>query len=67
MIKTDLDKLGWSKAELARRLGLKRTTVSGWRADPPQYARAYIALALELQAVRDRAGHALETRGRGAV
>ena len=55
-----LKKLGWTKAELARRLGLQRTTVSAWGADAPQYAVAYLALALELKALRDMAGKSLE-------
>lgn len=55
-----LKRLGWSKAELSRRLGVLASTVSGWRNDPPRYVTAYLALALELQAVRDAAGKALE-------
>lgn len=55
-----LKSLGWSKAELARRLGVRPGTVTDWAGNPPQYALAYLAMALELKAVRDRAGEALE-------
>ena len=55
-----LKQLGWTKAGLARRLRLQRTTVSGWGNDAPQYALAYLELAIELKAVRDAAALALE-------
>lgn len=59
-METALKSLGWSKAELARRLGVRAGTVSDWASNPPQYALAYLALALELKAARDVAGKALE-------
>lgn len=59
-METMLKQLGWTKAELARRLGLQRTTVSGWGNDAPQYALAYLDLALKLKALGDGAGQALE-------
>lgn len=59
-METMLKQLGWTKAELARRLGLQRTTVSGWGNDAPGYALAYLALALKLKAVGDLARESLE-------
>lgn len=44
-----LKALGWSKAELARRLGIHPNSVSKWDR-PPQYAMAYVRLALEVRA-----------------
>lgn len=55
-----LKDLNWSQAELARRLGVLPSTVTAWGDDPPQYALAYLSLALELKGVRDRAGKSLE-------
>lgn len=55
--------LGWSKAELARRLGVWPSTVTDWGENPPRYVRAYLDLALELKAIRDLAGGAVEVKG----
>jgi len=43
---------GITKAELARRLGLKAGTISGWREYPPPYAIAYLELLIEYNRVR---------------
>lgn len=59
-METALKTLGWSKAELARRLGVMPSTVSAWRHGAPQYVSAYLALALELKTLRDQAGAALD-------
>lgn len=40
--------LGWSKAELARRLGLHVNAVSRWGGVWPRYAEAYLELAVML-------------------
>lgn len=44
-----LSYLGWSKAELSRRLGLDVSTVSRWRDDVPVYAMAYLGLAVKMR------------------
>lgn len=42
--------LGWSQAELGRRLGVHRNTVSSWAAGTvPAYVRAYLALAIGIK------------------
>lgn len=44
-----LHDLGWSQAELARRLYLRNATVGSWqRVGVPGYARAYVALAADV-------------------
>lgn len=43
--------LGWSQAELARRLGVHINTVSAWatgKVKLPMYAQAYLALAVAI-------------------
>lgn len=58
-----LELLGWNYAELSRRLQVRPNTVTEWfkpNGEPPGYALAYLALALELKAARDVAGKALE-------
>jgi ribosome-binding protein aMBF1 (putative translation factor) len=59
-MKAALKSLGWSKAELARRLDVRPGTVTDWGDSPPGYASAYLELALELKALRDQAGQCLE-------
>lgn len=44
-----LHELGWTKAELARRLGINPHTVTNWRDEPPRYALAYLELALAIK------------------
>ena len=41
--------LGWSKAELGRRLRVHENTVLNWRERCPGYAIAYLELALEVR------------------
>lgn len=53
MLESSLKRLNWSKAELGRRLGVTADQVSRWKNDPPQYATAYIGLALDLAMIRD--------------
>lgn len=44
--------LGWSRAELARRLGVHRNTADLWATKgPPKYARAYLELAVRVAAL----------------
>ena len=38
-----LEEMGWSRAELARRLGVDRNTVAKWRESVPGYVCAYFA------------------------
>lgn len=44
-----LSSLGWSRAELCRRLGLHRNTPGGWRASVPQYVAEYVRVSLLLR------------------
>lgn len=47
-----LDVLGWSQAELARRLDVHENTVLGWKATgAPGYAQAYLRLAMDVRAL----------------
>lgn len=60
-----LIELGWSKAELARRLGLHSNTVSQWGDDVPGYALAYLDLAVAVVSFsRERIEWARSTDGR---
>jgi len=43
-----LSELGWTRIELARRLGLHRNTVSKWKS-PPDYVMAYLRLKVEVK------------------
>ena len=45
-----LSELGWSKAELAERLGVFASSVSRWSSSSayPKYAEAYLELAIEI-------------------
>lgn len=43
-----LGRLGWSKARLARRLGVHANTVSAWGGEAPGYALAYLRLAVRV-------------------
>lgn len=63
-----LAELEWSRAELARRLGLHHGTVLGWGRDAiPSYAVAYLRLAVDVR----RLGRGLDRlrgyRGDGAA
>jgi transcriptional regulator with XRE-family HTH domain len=41
-----LERLGWSKAELCRRLGLHRNTPSRWKDGVPRYVAEYLRVSL---------------------
>lgn len=43
-----LIELGWSQAELGRRLSVSANTVSNWSGDAPGYAMAYLGVCLKL-------------------
>lgn len=43
---------GITRAELARRLGLSKGTVSRWGGMCPKYAEAYVLLLIEFNRVR---------------
>ena len=45
-MKEMLKELGWSKAELGRRLGISSNSVSAWKDRPPRYVLAYLELAV---------------------
>ncbi len=49
--RASLKSLRWSQAELARRLGLAESTVCRWKLERevPQYAAAYLELALKMK------------------
>lgn len=47
--------LGWSRASLARRLGLLPNTVQKW-VRPPRYALAYVRLAVRLRRFSEEFG-----------
>lgn len=51
-----LDALGWSQAELARRVDVHVNTVSGWatgRTEAPGPVRAYLGLAMKAKEMLD--------------
>lgn len=54
-----LKELGWSKADLSRKLGKSPDSVSRWGDSPPRYVMAYIELALELKRIKDAARAAI--------
>ena len=50
-----LKELGWSQADLAKKLSVHPNTVSGWmtgRLALPRYAIAYLNLALSVERLR---------------
>ncbi len=49
-----LKDLRWSKAELARRLGVHANTVLGWKDGAPDYALAYLRLAVRAKELGDQ-------------
>lgn len=49
-----LAELGWSKAELCRRLGLSKDAPRRWISGPPKYVVAYLDLALSLKVLADK-------------
>ena len=55
-VEAALDELGWSQAELARRLGLEAHAVTRWkqRDRAPGYAIAYLDMVLISKDIRDR-------------
>ena len=59
-----LDELGWSQAELARRLGLEAHAVTRWkqRGRAPMYSIAYLDLVLLFKDYRDRAHKEVKVR-----
>ena len=44
-----LKRAGFSKAELARRLGVSAQTVSEWKGNPPRYALVYLGLYVKVK------------------
>ncbi len=42
-----LERSGITKAELARRIGVKPGSVTNWKDNPPRYATAYLELLIE--------------------
>ena len=47
-----LERAGINKAELSRRIGISKRSVSAWGDNPPQYAVAYLELLIEYNRVR---------------
>ncbi len=45
--------LGWSQAQLAERLGLHRNSLGHWGEKAPEYALAYLRLAVKAKALGD--------------
>jgi hypothetical protein len=41
-----LSQLGWTKAELCRRLGLSKDAPRRWKSGPPAYVREYLRVCL---------------------
>lgn len=52
MLDKALRKLGWRRADLARRLNLRPETISRWGERPPEYVVKYLEAMLALQAIR---------------
>lgn len=55
-LRQSLDVLGWSQAELARRLKLHQNTVSKWmtgRAKVPGPVAAYVVIRLKLKEIAE--------------
>ena len=53
-IQVNLETLGWSGAELARRLGVHANSITWWvsrKGKVPKYATAYLDLALSIKAL----------------
>lgn len=50
---------GMRKSQLARALGIRKTTVSRWGSEPPQYAVAYLEVLAELNRIRSELRTAL--------
>ena len=46
---SDLKSLGWSKAELCRRMGLSKDAPRRWKAGPPRYVQEYLRVCLLLK------------------
>lgn len=70
MLNAALDELGWSKARLARKLGVHVNTVTKWGDEPPEYARAYLEAVVSKKRLRDELDAELadtQPDGRGKV
>ena len=48
-----LELLGWSQAELARRLGIHQNTITKWRNEPPKYAAEYLKVCVMAKRMAD--------------
>jgi len=48
-----LGKIGWSKAEFAKRAGVSYKTVLNWRTNPPRLAIMYLETVARLIGGRD--------------
>lgn len=58
-----LDVLGWTQAELSRRMGVHENTVAQWKAlGMPDYAAAYLRLAMDVRGLADGLGPQRRTR-----
>lgn len=47
-----LAELGWSKAELARRMGLHVNTVGSWGKKAPRYVEAFLMLCTQVHEIQ---------------
>lgn len=58
-----LGMLGWSQAEVARRLGKSETTFTRWRraGEIPAYVEAYLDLAGQLKTANEMLAQTLES------
>ncbi len=52
-LELSLKHLGWTKAELCRRLGLSKDAPRRWIEGPPQYVKEYIRVCSLLKAALD--------------
>ena len=47
-----LTELGWSKAELARRMGIHVNTVGAWGKKAPSYIAAFLTLCVQVHRIQ---------------